>query len=138
MEIEATSDAVDVEAFASKMESGSADSAKKLALNANEMYRQAELTAVKTGILGQAWALINQADKEKMTRYAPTTFEKARSLANQAEKELSTNRYATSKPADCRDRTNRTRGVQSQSRVAIEAEYSNPLLFANDLECWGL
>ena len=35
-------------------------------------------------------------------------------------------------------RTNRTRGVESQSRAAIEAEYSNPLLFANDLECWGL
>ncbi len=35
-------------------------------------------------------------------------------------------------------RTNRTRGVESLSRAAIEAEYSNPLLFANDLECWGL
>ena len=35
-------------------------------------------------------------------------------------------------------RTNRTRGVESQSRAAIEAEYSQPLLFANDLECWGL
>ena len=35
-------------------------------------------------------------------------------------------------------RTNRTRGVESQSRAAIEAEYSEPLLFANDLECWGL
>lgn len=35
-------------------------------------------------------------------------------------------------------RTNRTRGVESQSRAAIEAEYSGTLLFANDLECWGL
>ena len=35
-------------------------------------------------------------------------------------------------------RTNRTRGVESQSRAAIEAQYSDPLLFANDLECWGL
>ncbi len=35
-------------------------------------------------------------------------------------------------------RTNRTRGVESQSRAAIEAEYSDALLFANDLECWGL
>lgn len=35
-------------------------------------------------------------------------------------------------------RTNRTRGVESLSRAAIEAEYSNALLFANDLECWGL
>jgi len=35
-------------------------------------------------------------------------------------------------------RTNRTRGVERLSRAAIEAEYSDPLLFANDLECWGL
>ncbi len=35
-------------------------------------------------------------------------------------------------------RTNRTRGVESQSRAAIEANYDGPLIFANDLECWGL
>jgi len=35
-------------------------------------------------------------------------------------------------------RTNRTRGIESQSRNAIEAHYDQPLLFANDLECWGL
>ncbi|MEM8768107.1 MAG: MBL fold metallo-hydrolase [Pseudomonadota bacterium] len=35
-------------------------------------------------------------------------------------------------------RTNRTRGVESRSRDAIEAHYSGALLFANDLECWGL
>jgi ribonuclease BN (tRNA processing enzyme) len=35
-------------------------------------------------------------------------------------------------------RTNRTRGVESQSRVAIEKSYGGPVLFANDLECWGL
>jgi len=35
-------------------------------------------------------------------------------------------------------RTNRTRGIESLSREAIEAHYDQPLLFANDLECWGL
>ncbi len=35
-------------------------------------------------------------------------------------------------------RTNRTRGVESLSRAAIEAHYSEAILFANDLECWGL
>lgn len=35
-------------------------------------------------------------------------------------------------------RTNRTRGRESQSRAAIEENYDGPLLFANDLECWGL
>lgn len=35
-------------------------------------------------------------------------------------------------------RTNRTRGVETQSRTAIEAHYDGPVLFADDLECWGL
>ena len=35
-------------------------------------------------------------------------------------------------------RTNRTRGVESLSRLAIEEQYNGALLFANDLECWGL
>ncbi len=35
-------------------------------------------------------------------------------------------------------RSNRTRGRESQSRAAIEAHYQGPLIFANDLECWGL
>ena len=35
-------------------------------------------------------------------------------------------------------RMNRTRGRESQSREAIEENYDGPLLFGNDLECWGL
>jgi ribonuclease BN (tRNA processing enzyme) len=35
-------------------------------------------------------------------------------------------------------RTTRTRGVESLSRQAIEEHYAGPLIFANDLECWGL
>ena len=35
-------------------------------------------------------------------------------------------------------RMNRTRGRETQSREAIEKNYTGPLLFANDLECWGL
>jgi ribonuclease BN (tRNA processing enzyme) len=35
-------------------------------------------------------------------------------------------------------RTNRTRGRESQSRAAIEEHYDGPIIFANDLECWGL
>lgn len=35
-------------------------------------------------------------------------------------------------------RTNRTRGVESHSREAIESHYGGSLLFADDLECWGL
>ena len=35
-------------------------------------------------------------------------------------------------------RTTRTLGRESLSRAAIEAHYSGPLVFANEMECWGL
>ncbi len=35
-------------------------------------------------------------------------------------------------------RMTRTRGRESQSRAAIEKFYKGPLIFADDLECWGL
>ena len=35
-------------------------------------------------------------------------------------------------------RMNRTLGRESQSRAAVEAHYRGSLIFANDLECWGL
>lgn len=35
-------------------------------------------------------------------------------------------------------RTTRTAGLESASRAAIEAHYEGPILFASELECWGL
>lgn len=35
-------------------------------------------------------------------------------------------------------RTMRTMGRESASRAAIETHYDGPLIFANELECWGL
>jgi ribonuclease BN (tRNA processing enzyme) len=35
-------------------------------------------------------------------------------------------------------RMNRTRGLESVSRLAIEEHYDGSLIFANDMECWGL
>jgi ribonuclease BN (tRNA processing enzyme) len=35
-------------------------------------------------------------------------------------------------------RTNRTRGRETLSTTAIEEHFAGPLIFANDLECWGL
>jgi hypothetical protein len=35
-------------------------------------------------------------------------------------------------------RMNRTRGRETQTREAIEANYNGPIVFANELECWGL
>jgi len=35
-------------------------------------------------------------------------------------------------------RTNRTKGRESQSRSSIEGHYTDDIIFADDLECWGL
>ena len=35
-------------------------------------------------------------------------------------------------------RMNRTRGRETQTREAIEPNFSGPLIYSNDLECWGL
>lgn len=35
-------------------------------------------------------------------------------------------------------RTNRTAGRESASRAAIETHYDGPLIFTNELECWGM
>jgi ribonuclease BN (tRNA processing enzyme) len=35
-------------------------------------------------------------------------------------------------------RMNRTRGLESVTRNAIAAHYDGAIIFANDLECWGL
>lgn len=35
-------------------------------------------------------------------------------------------------------RMNRTRGMETQTETKIRESYAGPLIFANDLECWGL
>lgn len=35
-------------------------------------------------------------------------------------------------------RTNRTKGRESQSRLSIEKHYADDIIFADDMECWGL
>ena len=85
---------------AGKLEDGSVNSAQKSAVKAKGIYREAELAGVKAGILGEAWAMIEKAENEKLTRYAPKTFDTARSLASQADAKLSDDRYATGEPAE--------------------------------------
>lgn len=78
---------------ATKMESGNLKRAKNIASDAEEIYRQAELIAIKRSYLDEARQLIQQAKKEKVSRYAPTTLKAAESLLASAEKELTDNRY---------------------------------------------
>ena len=80
---------------AGKLEGGNVNSAQKASVKAKGLYRDAELAGVKAGVLGDARKLLKKADDEKVTRYAPKTFAKAQSLANEADRKLSGDRYET-------------------------------------------
>jgi outer membrane protein OmpA-like peptidoglycan-associated protein len=80
---------------AGKLEDGDVNSAKKKAGEAETIYRQAELDAIKVNYLNETWELLKQADQLKVKDRAPKTLQRAQHLIKEAEKELNTNRYDT-------------------------------------------
>lgn len=62
---------------------------------AKELYRKAELDAIKINYLQGAWALLKNAEDLKVKKYAPKTLEKAQRLTKEAEEMLERNRYET-------------------------------------------
>ena len=89
------------ERFASaamRLEDGNVNSAKSRARDAEELFRTAELAAIKANYLDETRRLISQAKDARVDRYAPKTLAKAESLLSQAEKALTENRYDTDEP----------------------------------------
>lgn len=80
---------------AGKLEDGNVNSAKSKAGEAESLYREAELAAIKANYLQETWDLLAQADKNKVKDDAPKTLQRAKELIVQAEKELNENRYDT-------------------------------------------
>lgn len=80
---------------ASNLEGGDVNDAKKKAGEAETLYREAELAAIKTNYFQETWNLLAQSDKMKVKENAPKTLARAKSLIQQAEKELNENRYDT-------------------------------------------
>ncbi len=80
------------------LETSNIKRAREKAGDAEKIYRDAELIAIKAAYLNQTIALIEKAKKERVHRYAPKTLEKAEQLLALAEKELSQNRYDTDYP----------------------------------------
>ncbi len=76
-------------------ESGDIANAQRRAAEAEVLLRDAELIAIKTGILGEARALIAQADEQKAERLAPSSMQSARRHLADAEQEIQRNRYDT-------------------------------------------
>ncbi|MBN2411121.1 OmpA family protein [candidate division KSB1 bacterium] len=73
------------------LESGNVNEAKKRATEAEKLYRNAELQAIKITYLDETYALLKEADKLKANEYAPKTLQKARDLVKKAELELENN-----------------------------------------------
>ncbi len=89
------------ERFASaamRLEDGNVNSARSRAQDAEELYRAAELAAIKANYLDETRRLISQAKEARVDRYAPKTLAKAESLLNQAETALNRDRYDTDEP----------------------------------------
>src|SRR5690606_11033988 len=80
---------------ARRLEDGDIRGARSRAEEAEGLYRDAELTAIKAQYLSQTRALLAQAEQLRVQRTAPVTLAKAQALLEQAERELSNNRYDT-------------------------------------------
>ncbi|RQW06352.1 OmpA family protein, partial [candidate division KSB1 bacterium] len=80
---------------AGELESGDLNAAKKRAGEAEKLYRQAELDAIKANYLDETRKLLDMAKQLKVKKYAPKTLQRAQQLVLQAEKELNENRYDT-------------------------------------------
>ena len=80
------------------MEAGSEKRALSGSAEAETLYRAAELNAIKINYLSETRRLIEEAEDNRVDRYAPITLERARSLLKDAEKGLNEDRYDTDRP----------------------------------------
>jgi OmpA-OmpF porin, OOP family len=78
-----------------EVEDGDIPDAEEASKEAEDLYRSAELNSIKVLYLDESWKLISTAKEEDAENQAPKTLENAIALANNAEKELSENRYDT-------------------------------------------
>jgi OmpA-OmpF porin, OOP family len=79
-------------------ETGDVKNAQKRAAEAEVLLREAELTAVKGGVLSEARTLIAQAEEAKVDKLAPRSLQAARRYLAEAEREIQRNRYDLTLP----------------------------------------
>jgi OOP family OmpA-OmpF porin len=86
------------EEAAIQLEEGDVNDAKKKADEAGNIYRQAELAAIKTNYLDNTHNLLTKAEDSDVEDKAPVTLKKAKDLISRAETSLNKNRYDTDEP----------------------------------------
>jgi len=91
---------------ARRLETGNIRTARTRADEAETLFRDAELTAIKAQYLSQTRALLAQAQQARVPRYAPITYQRASALLLQAEEELNNNRYDTDLPRSLAQQAN--------------------------------
>ncbi len=67
---------------------------------AADRFRSAELRAIKLRLLADTRALIEDARKQKVQKYAPRTLARAEALISEAESAIEADRYDTDKPRE--------------------------------------
>ncbi len=80
------------------MERGDLKNAKRRENEAINLYREAELVAIKAQYLSETRRLLADADRARVGKYAPITLGKAKRLLADADRELNENRYDTDLP----------------------------------------
>lgn len=81
-----------------KLEEGDVNDARKRGGEAEALYRDAELSAIKTSFFDETRKLLAQADEQRVDKHAPMTLARSRSLLTEAEQALNDNRYDTDRP----------------------------------------
>lgn len=79
-----------------KLEKNDIRSAKKRVAGIDNLYRNAELVAIKVSIIGTVRNLISEAQREEAHKYTPITFANAQKLLNEAETILNSDRRSES------------------------------------------
>ena len=83
---------------AERLENNQLSAARERSDEAEVIFRDAELTAIKAQYLSDTRALLAEANQLRVERFAPQTLARAESLLQQAEHELGENRYDTDYP----------------------------------------
>jgi OOP family OmpA-OmpF porin len=83
---------------AGDLEDGDVNDARKKSAEAEKVYREAELVAIKTNFFDETHKLYDVAEREKVERYAPKSLAHSRELLDTAEKALERDRYDTDRP----------------------------------------
>ena len=88
------------------LERGDLRTGKRYAAEAESLYRDAELGAIKTRWLSETRQLLAEAERARVGRFAPQTLARSLELLGQAETELNENRYDTDLPRSLAQQAN--------------------------------